>query len=669
MAFFAFLFFIVGILSGIYSPFLLLLGIPLFLFLFFYQKKKNAYLLFLFSLLGFLLIFLFPKGEEGLEEIHGIVIQKKDTYFLLLTWKGKYYIRSKDSSITLFSILKAQGYSKKLSFTHYESVFDFKGYLKAKGVFHEFSYSSYTFLFHNPISEKPIKKYMFSYLEEKPRAVISSLLTGESILSYDGMDALDKLGLLSSFSLSGFHISFLLRCLEGLFQGKGKKYIPYFELILLSFFLFLSQMRYSILRIFLYHLLSLILKKAGKKVSYLDRVSIVGLSLLILSPYSILSGSFYYPFPLLLTLGLFQKRRSKDRKAGILFFLFIFTFYLPYRMIQYGRLSLLLPFLQFLLLPVTHILFLSSFLLLLFPALGVFLSYVVNLLLYLLEKTAEVPFFLNVGSPGILFIILYYILLFFLLLFRTYSFQKLSKQVAIGMSVLFLTASVPDLRNHHEVTFIDVGQGDCTLLRYERMNILIDTGGNKSLDIAKECLIPYFIKQKITSLDAIIITHPDYDHNGALSSLEASFSIKNTYTADDFRNHGNTYSFGSLTIENLNEDPSTGKDNNDASGVYLFQVRKTKVLIMGDAPKEIEYKILQRHVDLKVDIIKLGHHGSKTSSSEEFLRQIKPRLAIISCGENNSYGHPHKETITTLESLGIPYRRTDEESTISISLT
>lgn len=669
MAFFAFLFFLDGILSGIYSPFFLLFGIPMFLFLFFYRREKKAYLLFLFALAGFLLIFFYPKGNDDVTDLCGIVVQKKDAYYLLFTLKGKYYVRSRESSITLFSVMKLNGYSRKLSFTHYESVFDFKEYLKTKGIFYEFSTKSTEFIFHNPISTKPLKDYMFSYLEEQPKAIISALLCGDSIQASNGNEAMKNLGILSSFSLSGFHLSFLLQVLSGQVRGKGKKYVPCIELVLLSFFLFLSGMKYAILRIFLYRLLSLILKNAGKKTSYLDRISVTGFFLLLLCPYSILSGSFYYPFPLLLTLGLFQRKRSKDRKSKMLFFLFIFIFYLPYRMMDTGRISVFLPVLQIFLLPITHLLFLSSFMLTFLPVFGRLLNPIVNLLLFLISKTGELPFFLNVGKPEILFWVLYYLFLFLCLLFNTYHFKKLSKQVGVVISILSLCTLIPDLRSHHEVTFIDVGQGDCTLLRYQRMNILIDTGGNKSVDIAKDCLIPYFSKQKITSLDAVIITHPDYDHNGALPILKESFSIRNTYTADDFREHGNTYSFADLSIFNLNEESSQGKDNNDASGVYLFQVRNTKVLIMGDAPKNVEHEILRNHPDLKADIIKLGHHGSNTSSSFEFLKQIEPKLAIISCGENNSYGHPHKETLTTLNSLGIPYRRTDEESTITVTLT
>jgi competence protein ComEC len=87
---------------------------------------------------------------------------------------------------------------------------------------------------------------------------------------------------------------------------------------------------------------------------------------------------------------------------------------------------------------------------------------------------------------------------------------------------------------------------------------------------------------------------------------------------------------------------------------------------MGDAPKEIEENILKEHPSLDIDILKVGHHGSNTSSGKNFLKAISPKLAIISCGEKNSYGHPHKEVIFNLESLHIPYTRTDTEGTICL---
>ena len=131
----------------------------------------------------------------------------------------------------------------------------------------------------------------------------------------------------------------------------------------------------------------------------------------------------------------------------------------------------------------------------------------------------------------------------------------------------------------------------------------------------------------------------------------------------------NTLVFDGLTIIDHNIfTTSSEKDNNYTSGVYEFTLGKKNFLIMGDAPKEIEEKIIQKEPTLSCDVIKIGHHGSNTSSSKKFLSKVSPSLAVISCGENNSYKHPHKETLQTLSELNIPIVRTDKVGSYTIKV-
>ncbi len=168
-------------------------------------------------------------------------------------------------------------------------------------------------------------------------------------------------------------------------------------------------------------------------------------------------------------------------------------------------------------------------------------------------------------------------------------------------------------------------------------------------------------------MDAVLLTHYDYDHSGAKDSLVSHFSVNNVYDQKDFlRSTDNTISFSGLKITNLNTYASDQGEENDQSAVYSFTLGKKKILIMGDAPKEIEKKILADHPSLKADILKVGHHGSETSSDPAFVKAVDPSIAIISCGKNNSYGHPHKATLKTLEENNIPIYRTDQTGTITI---
>ena len=667
--FFAFLFFLLGLLSYFFSPFLLLSALPVFLYLYFYRKEKQAIYFLLFLPVGFLLPYLLPKGGENITSLDGICVMRKDSYYLLLTWQGKFYVPDKEGEITLFSLVHLEGKSSKVTFTHYESVFNFKDYLKTQGVFYQFQAKKTSYYFHNPISNTILKDYVYSYLLEIPRSFYSSLLCGDSLIFVRESKALGELGLLSAMSLSGFHLSFLLNLPRRFLNENQKKMYPYFELGFVFFFLFFSNYRYAIRRIFLLKLVGLLSEKTKYKLSYINRVSLVAFILLIFEPYSLFSGAFYYPFPLLFTLALFPDKQKKTLLFSLRFIGFILLFYLPFRLFQSPSFMVLSPLLQILFVPFSHLLFLSGLLLFILPPIGYLLNYPVLGLFFLSEKVGSVPFSLIGGTPPIWFVIIYYGLLVFYLILRTYNFHKEQNFVFYSLLIFFSTTFIPDVLPHYQVTFIDVGQGDCTLIQYRHKNILIDTGGNTKVDIARECLIPYFQTKKISSLDAVIITHPDFDHYGALDPLTKSFDVKNVLWHEDFIKRGDhTMSFDDLKIKDLNSyvDDSPQADNNTKSGVYLFEIHQKKFLIMGDAPKEIESNILKEYPALDIDVLKVGHHGSNTSSGKEFLKAISPSLAIISCGEKNSYGHPHKEVILNLESLHIPYRRTDVEGSISL---
>ena len=208
------------------------------------------------------------------------------------------------------------------------------------------------------------------------------------------------------------------------------------------------------------------------------------------------------------------------------------------------------------------------------------------------------------------------------------------------------------------VNFINVGQGDSILIRDRNTNVLIDTGGLKYKDLATSSLINYFKKKEVYKLDAVIITHNDFDHNGALNSLITYFPVKQVLTSyDEF-----PYKIGNLLFENFNI--YNFSDSNDRSLVLMLNFYGNKFLFMGDASKDVE-EVIMKDFNVDADYIKLGHHGSKTSTGEEFIRAVSPKEAIISCGLNNYYGHPNKEVLDILEKEDIKIRRTDLEGTIS----
>ena len=187
---------------------------------------------------------------------------------------------------------------------------------------------------------------------------------------------------------------------------------------------------------------------------------------------------------------------------------------------------------------------------------------------------------------------------------------------------------------------------------------MIDTGGNLSFDMAKETLIPYFKSRRIYHIDYLIASHHDFDHIGAGESLRKHFDVRHYIDeAKDFPLQLNTWGFQNYNIYG-------GTEENDTSLVLGLDFMGKKWLFTGDAPVNIEKRIVRDHPELRADILKVGHHGSSTSTCEAWLSTIKCKEAIISCGEKNSYGHPNKEVLERLQNYGVRIRRTDQEGSI-----
>lgn len=232
-----------------------------------------------------------------------------------------------------------------------------------------------------------------------------------------------------------------------------------------------------------------------------------------------------------------------------------------------------------------------------------------------------------------------------------------------------------------EVHYIDVGQGDATLVTCDGHAMLIDAG-----DYSKGTAIQnYLQKQKIKKLDYLILTHPDSDHIGGAPVIITKFEIGRVFVSNYEKDNktyqkliqaldnkrlkyttpetGTQYALGTAKITILA--PNNVYDNpNDASVALMLQNGKNKFLFTGDAGEDAEQDILETDIDLSADVYKAGHHGSSTSTSQDFFEAVSPSCAVISCGEDNSYGHPHAETLNTFRMNGVKVYRTDEDGTI-----
>lgn len=231
------------------------------------------------------------------------------------------------------------------------------------------------------------------------------------------------------------------------------------------------------------------------------------------------------------------------------------------------------------------------------------------------------------------------------------------------------------------VHYLDVGQGDCILAECDGEYMLIDAGNNDQGTKIQN----YFTKQGVKKLKYAVGTHPDADHIGGLDVILYKFDCgtvmmpdmtRDTVTYRDvvdtmkqkkYKNTvpepGDSFRLGSAVCTVLGPAKSSEDANND-SIVLLVEHGENRFLFMGDAEEEEETDILKSGVDVEADVLKAGHHGSRSSSSKKFLEAVSPEYAVISCGEDNSYGHPHAETLNSLRAMGIKTFRTDEQGTI-----
>lgn len=236
-----------------------------------------------------------------------------------------------------------------------------------------------------------------------------------------------------------------------------------------------------------------------------------------------------------------------------------------------------------------------------------------------------------------------------------------------------------------EVHYIDVGQGDATLIKCEDEYMLIDAGDNTCGTKVQH----YLQKQGVDKLKYVIGTHPGADHIGGMDVIVYKFDCEKIFLTDKAdASSQNTKSYQELleTIEAKSQKavfPQVGQsytlgggsftilspskayeDSNDASIVIKFTYDNCSFLFTGDATAEAEKDMLATGMDVSADVYKVGHHGSNSSSCREFLSVVHPTYGVISCGADNAYGHPTKGTLQKLKDAGISVFRTDEQGTI-----
>ena len=627
-------------------------------------NKKIALISLLLLLSGVGLSFIRPSFNKNVYQ--SIVIEVKDNYYIASSTFERFYIYEKEHQHEVGDVLLLKGYKSDLKFNQIESAFDFKVYLNRKGVYQEFKIISKEIKFSNPIKIHAYKKWILSKYNIETRAMIKSIVFGESE-SEITTDLFKELHLTRLITNSGIFLSLFLTVftyLAGFYlKEKGSKIAG---LVIFVLYSFLTFPRFIVLKFVVLNLFKIINEYALKKrFKYIELLSISGILFLLIDYHYGYQDSFFlgYFIPLL-AIFFFQSFKRFKRWQRILIVPFIITIsFIPFAIKYYHEISILSVFLQYLMIPFIYIYAFISLLGLVIP-LGVVLdgytSFIYQILNFFKPALFKI-YCLDISIYGITFFEFFYVLMLYLFSFRFYYFTRRLLPPLIAIYSIYVVPFKPLLIS--SVSFIDVGQGNSCLIHTGMTTIMIDTGGNIYQDIAKDTLIPFLKKNQIYDIDYLITTHDDYDHSGAKESLINNYKVKKYI--DNYQSF--PIYIGGLNLINYNIYKDLWIEENDSSLVISFVIHNKTFLIMGDAPIIIEKEIIKDHPELDCDYLLVGHHGSNTSSDSSFIKQVSPIEAIISCGYNNKYGHPHDSVLKTLRKEGIKIRRTDLDGTIAYS--
>ena len=659
--------FIVGLLlldkNSIYLSISLII-IIIFLILKRYRKLKFLLIITISFVSGILKANINFK-ESNCNNLIALVTKRKENYFIVQTFKEKFYcFDNKKEDVNLFDIIEINGNFSNLDFAKYEGNFDFNEYLHKQGInriinIKEIKIKRKSLIQFENYKEKVLNKIQ----DEDTKYFISSLLFGEVEYGSKSYAISKKLMIVNLFSISGVFINFLLygisKLLTYFMTDKRAKILSF--ILLLPLFLF-NFYRFIFIRTFIFFITGIIFSDKNKQEKLSIKITIY-LIFLILFKTLIYNASFYLPLLIMITHYLStqfiysESKFIKECKRKLIFYLIL----IPFLINSYNGINIINLILGIALLPWFKLLFLCSIIMFYGVNFKCF-EYVIKFTLNILNKFDFAYLTVHVPAINSFYLTLYYLFLFIFIYFSEINYKKMIKITILEFVCLTVLYVAPIENNFTcEVSFINVGQGDATLIRYKNEYNLVDTGGIKNYDIANNVLIPYLVKKRIYKIDNIFITHYDYDHYGALDNLKKNFKIKKIIDYSEVFPYKTRY----FTFKNLNNiDKQLVEDENDKSLVLSFKMKNYNFLLMGDASTKIEKYIVDNY-KLECDYLKVGHHGSNTSSSFDFLSYCNPKEAIISCGKNNKFGHPNKETLESLKKLQIKCRRTDLEGTIT----
>lgn len=522
-----------------------------------------------------------------------------------------------------------------------------------------------------------LKKSFYKYihrifdrnLEKESADFVSSVILGENLIR---SDEIKDLGLSHILAVSGLHIDILVTFILFIFSYFNLNYrYGYLTALGLCFFYgYLISFPFSVMRVLIMTsigYLSYILKKPeDKKKSLL----LASLFILLINPFAILSAGYILTFAAGIGIYIiYPNLKYLERDSFIIkqaiFALSIQLSIFPFLVYYYGKINLISIFANLIVVPIFELSMYFIFgLILLYPLMGTLLGPIFKILDILIRQVLGASRFLayfkfftiEFKKESILLSI--FLLGLILVLLSGRRKNILVSKLYLGLSIIivgFLTFE-PMIFDQPAFYMVDIGQGDAFILKDGRDVYLFDLGGPsfKSYNSGEKILLPLLKSMGIKDIKAVFISHMDKDHAGNLEVIEENFKIKNVISTALNEDELSSYNFTPMAKEDRVKlkngyieavfDGVDGDNKNNKSLGLLINIKGNKILRLGDLESAYEDEL-----KVKADILKLSHHGSRTSTSKTFIEDVNPQVTLISAGRNNTYGHPHKEVLENIK--------------------
>ena len=599
----------------------------------------------------------------------------KSNQVIVRSNKLKYIFYDDKKTLKIGDYIEVSGNLTQGDTNHIPLLFNYQRYLKEnniKGIIKDITYEKIkTSVTIYTIHQKELNYFNFHF-KGQTRGFLKALLIGnKTSLGEELIEEISSVGIGHLFVISGLHMNVLQKIVEKLLKYLKVPSKFHTTIIIVFFLLYFMITLYlvSILRVLLIYVLSKINKKARLNLTTLDIYTISITMILIVNPYYLMNYSFILTFIISTSLVVISPLLKYKKIKGFILnnlIMSINSILVTIPIIVHinpsiNTLSIIynlfyIPFVTYILLPFSLIVTIFNF-----------LSPVYELIVTAFSKVTSFLSVVKIGelrlstSSEIFPIIFYALFLIIVILFLSNS--KIKKKIVAGLtmaSLIFIWSNSANLNLNDQIYFLDLPVGDSTLIvkAFNSANILIDTGENINNDL------DLFLKKKgIKRLDFVIISHSDSDHNGRLHALIKDFKIKNIVISSydtitekicqDALYNGNIIKVkkgSSITYKNINFQvlsPSKKhtSPNNDSIVMKVNIFDKT-ILMTGDMEKEIENELLKEYKEIVVDIYKVPHHGSYTSSTTDFLNKLNYEYAVCMNGYRNTFGFPNNKVVT-----------------------